>query len=122
MAYRNTLFSFDIDYDELNEYEKEETANQMFELCASAIEHIIGIHRNEWKLVRGKDDKILYTWRNIYIYSLSRIFNVPSPFISKDTGLSTSVVCNILNRIDNSKSNQYKDRLNKMYEFINKYY
>jgi len=122
MGYRNTLFSFDIDYDELNEYEQEETANEMFELCASAIEHIIGIHRSEFKLVRGKDDKILYTWRNIYIYSLSRIFNVPSPLISKDTGLSTSVVCNILNRIDKSKSNQYKDRLNKMYEFINKYY
>ena len=122
MAYKNTLLSFDIDYDELSIYEQQETANEMLDLCASAIEHIIGIHRNDWKQYKGTDDKILYTWRNIYIYSLSRIFNVPSKYIASDTGLSASMVCNVLRRIDESKSAQYRDRLNKMYNFINKYY
>jgi len=122
MAYKNTLLSFDIDYDELSIYEQQETANEMFDLCASAIEHIIGIHRNDWKTYKGTDDKILYTWRNIYIYSLSRIFNVPSKYIASDTGLSASMICVVLKRIDESKSAQYRDRLNKMYNFINKYY
>jgi len=122
MAYRNTLLSFDIDYNELSIYEQHETANEMFDLCASAIEHIIGIHRNDWKQYKGTDDKILYTWRNIYIYSLSRIFNVPSKYIASDTGLSASMICVVLKRIDESKSAQYRDRLNKMYNFINKYY
>jgi hypothetical protein len=116
------LLDFNIDYEDFNSEEQKEISKEYVELCCKAIEDITGIHRSEWMIKDNRDDKVCYAWRNIYFYSLHKIFNLPFHLIAKHVRMSISGVRIIIGKVENSKDRKDRMRLAKIYNYIENHY
>lgn len=116
------LFRFDIDFDDFNDKEQLEISRDADELCCRAIEDITGINRMAFKTAKRDECRVAYSWRNVYIFSLNNIFNVPAFLISKLTNYHPSTVCNICTKVSESKEKEIRERINRIHSYINKHY
>ncbi len=116
------LFRFDLEYDDFNEKEQLEITRDADELCCKAIEDITGISRMAFKTAKSDDCPTAYTWRNVYIFSLNCIFNLPVFLVARTTNLHQSTVCNIVKKVSDSKDKQMLHRINRIYSYINQNY
>ena len=116
------LFRFDLEYDDFNEKEQLEITRDADELCCKAIEDITGISRMAFKVAKRDDCSIAYTWRNVYVFSLNCIFNLPVYLVAKITNLHQSTVCNIVKKVSDSKDKEMKKRVSRIYDYINQNY
>lgn len=116
------LFRFDLEFDDFSEKEQTEIVKDADELCCKAIESISGINRIAFKNAKKDDCPITYTWRNVYIFSLNCIFNVPVYLISRLNNMHQATIFNIVKRVSESKDKKMRNRVNRMYGFINQNY